>query len=104
MPGLSDCGVEMLMWLFLKNHPACFLLREQREEDEDGNEPNHFCFPFRRRFALSSAGRSLASDRATMRLRLRDNNRGRYTNTHVVLHVSCAPDEREKSTLIRKGS
>jgi hypothetical protein len=47
MPGLSDCGVEMLMWLFLKNHPACFLLREQREEDEDGNEPNHFCFPFR---------------------------------------------------------
>jgi hypothetical protein len=31
-----------------------FLLREQREDD-DGNEPNHVCFPFRRRFALSSA-------------------------------------------------
>jgi hypothetical protein len=39
---------------FLKSHPACFLLREQREDD-DGNKPNHVCFPFRRRFALSSA-------------------------------------------------
>jgi hypothetical protein len=37
-----------------KSHPACFLIREQREDD-DGNEPNHGCFPFGRRFALSSA-------------------------------------------------
>jgi hypothetical protein len=29
-----------------------------------------------------------------MRLRLRDNNRGRYTNTRVVLHVKPATDER----------
>jgi hypothetical protein len=26
-----------------KNHPACFLLREQREDD-DGNEPEHVVF------------------------------------------------------------
>jgi hypothetical protein len=37
-----------------KSHPACFLLREQRQDD-DRNEPKHVCFPFRRRFALSSA-------------------------------------------------
>jgi hypothetical protein len=42
--------------------------------------------------SLFPALRSLRSDRATMRLRVRDNNRGRYTNTHVVLHVNSAPD------------
>jgi hypothetical protein len=36
--------------------------------------------------------RPLCSDRATMRLRLRDNNRGHYTNAHVVLHANSTPD------------
>jgi hypothetical protein len=36
--------------------------------------------------SLFPALRSLRSDRATMRVRLRDNNRGHYTNAHVVLH------------------
>jgi hypothetical protein len=32
--------------------------------------------------------RSLGSDRATMCLRARINNRGHYTNTHAVLHAN----------------
>jgi hypothetical protein len=49
--------------------------------------------------ALFAALRSLGFDRATMRLRLRDNNSGDYTNTHVVLHVNSSPDEREEKNL-----
>ena len=80
-----------------KNHPACFLLREQREDD-DGNKPNHVC-SFPKAHRSFQRCRPLCSDKATMRLRLRDNNRGRYTNTHVVLHVNSAPDEREEKNL-----
>jgi hypothetical protein len=42
--------------------------------------------------SLFPALRSLRSDRATMRVRLRDNNRGHYTSTHVVLHANSTPD------------
>jgi hypothetical protein len=82
---------------FLKSHPACFLLREQREDD-DGNKPNHVC-SFPKAHRSFQRCRPLCSDKATMRLRLRDNNRGRYTNTHVVLHVNSGPDEREEKNL-----
>jgi hypothetical protein len=34
------------------------------------------------------AAAPLGSDRATMRLRLRDKNRGHYTSTRVVLHAT----------------
>ena len=37
--------------------------------------------------SLFPALRSLGAARATMRLRPRGNNRGHYTNTHVVLHA-----------------
>jgi hypothetical protein len=42
--------------------------------------------------SLFPALRSPRSDRATMRLHLRDNNRGHYTNTHVVLHANSTWD------------
>jgi hypothetical protein len=61
----------------------------------------NMCFPFRRHCTLYAL-RSLRFDRATVRLRLSDNNRERYTNTHVVLHANSRPDGLGVAKLLRR--
>jgi hypothetical protein len=99
MSRLMECGVEALKWFFPQERATLHAFRYGNSvKMMMGMNQNMFVSPFRRHCTLSAL-RSLRLDRATMRLRLRDNNRGHYTNPHVVLHADSRPDGRREINL-----